>query len=35
MHETIFFFFQQKLGNLIPNLYLYGIKIQTDINQNG
>jgi hypothetical protein len=29
-----FFLFQQKPGILIPDLYLYSIKIQTNINQN-
>ena len=30
----LFFLFQQKPGILIPDLYLYNIKIQTNINQN-
>jgi hypothetical protein len=29
-----FFLFQQKPGILIPDLYLYSIKIQTNMNQN-
>jgi hypothetical protein len=41
MHENKIFFlififstFQRKPGVLIPDLYLYGIKIQTNIVQN-
>ena len=41
MHEKYFFFFskfffvfERKPGILIPDLYLYSIKIQTDIDQN-
>jgi len=36
MHENKnFFFFGRKLGILILDLYLYDIKIHTDINQHG
>ena len=37
MHENKAFFFNisEKTGYLIPYLYLYSIKIQTNINQNG
>ena len=34
MHEIIFLMFWQKLGILIPDVYLYSIKIQTNIDQN-
>jgi hypothetical protein len=29
------YMFQRKSGILIPDLYFYGIKIQTNIEQNG
>jgi len=32
--QNIFFMFWRKLGILIPDLYLYSIKIQTNIDQN-
>jgi len=36
MHENKdMFFFLRKPGILIPDLYFYGIKIQTHIKQNG
>jgi hypothetical protein len=35
MHENKNFFFGRKLGILILDLYLYDIKIHTDINQHG
>jgi hypothetical protein len=36
MHKTkiFFFMFWRKPGILIPDLYFYGIKIQTNIKQN-
>jgi hypothetical protein len=33
-NKTIFFFILTKPGILIPDLYLYSIKIQTNIDQN-